>query len=498
MKSTTKKRILLSISLIAVIYFVLFLIIHYCDTVPFLERAFTGNIETADLSALPLLVLLRAVFYVLIPLLISFISTLLVEKNLKKYFRVFIETIALLYSVLGLIKIGYFFIGLDKITGIIILNGLDIAIMLISWILNVFCYKNPYFLFIDSKKGVKKRMENEENISSKTTDEDYFDTNYNLSFFAMQKDTGSQFEIVDALGNRQKAYIVNDGVVRCRFCGKTNPQVSFKKKAHAFPESLGNKLFINKNNECDDCNGVLFNSYENDLNSFLLDYLSLNGLKGKNGTRKYKSNDKKTTIKVVNGVITIEDTEGSGNVIFNDKEKTISVKYNVKEYSVVNIYKLLAKMALSVLPYNKFAKFSFISSHLRDKTLFGFEHFVFSTFSGFNYSDMTVMCFEKKVADASLPTYYFFFFNNNFSFQVPLYSDSDMIANKNKQFKIDVKFIPTPFDKIPDGGRNNRIIQVSALNDIVPIHDETIILSYNSAIEKDGKKNTFSIPENEQ
>ena len=33
---------------------------------------------------------------------------------------------------------------------------------------------------------------------------------------------------------------------RCRFCGKTGPEVKFSKKAHAIPEFLGNKKFVLK------------------------------------------------------------------------------------------------------------------------------------------------------------------------------------------------------------------------------------------------------------
>ena len=35
------------------------------------------------------------------------------------------------------------------------------------------------------------------------------------------------------LGDRQNR--------RCRFCGKTTPEVSFRKEAHALPECVGNK-----------------------------------------------------------------------------------------------------------------------------------------------------------------------------------------------------------------------------------------------------------------
>lgn len=39
----------------------------------------------------------------------------------------------------------------------------------------------------------------------------------------------------------------------CRFCGRSMPDVKFKKVAHALSESIGNKHIIN-NEECDSCN----------------------------------------------------------------------------------------------------------------------------------------------------------------------------------------------------------------------------------------------------
>jgi hypothetical protein len=39
----------------------------------------------------------------------------------------------------------------------------------------------------------------------------------------------------------------------CRFCGQAKPEVSFRKEAHALPESIGNKSLFTYY-ECDACN----------------------------------------------------------------------------------------------------------------------------------------------------------------------------------------------------------------------------------------------------
>lgn len=59
----------------------------------------------------------------------------------------------------------------------------------------------------------------------------------------------------------------------CRFCGKNEDDIAFKKVAHACPELLGqNNLVIY--DECDSCNEK-FSKYESHLSKFFLPYLSV-------------------------------------------------------------------------------------------------------------------------------------------------------------------------------------------------------------------------------
>lgn len=51
---------------------------------------------------------------------------------------------------------------------------------------------------------------------------------------------------------------------KCRFCGRAKPEVSFRKEAHALPESIGNESLFTYY-ECDTCNQAFGEGCENDF-----------------------------------------------------------------------------------------------------------------------------------------------------------------------------------------------------------------------------------------
>lgn len=75
---------------------------------------------------------------------------------------------------------------------------------------------------------------------------------------------------------------------RCRFCGKSEPAVTFKKRAHAISELCGNHHLLS-DYECDSCNSK-FSKYERQFSQFMLFYHSMLGVEGKKGVPKYQRN----------------------------------------------------------------------------------------------------------------------------------------------------------------------------------------------------------------
>ena len=75
---------------------------------------------------------------------------------------------------------------------------------------------------------------------------------------------------------------------RCRFCGQGKPNVTFKKRAHAVPEFLGNRDILSMN-ECDECNEFFATNYEDHLSKWSQYLRALSQIKGKKGKPTFKT-----------------------------------------------------------------------------------------------------------------------------------------------------------------------------------------------------------------
>jgi HNH endonuclease len=66
----------------------------------------------------------------------------------------------------------------------------------------------------------------------------------------------------------------------CRFCGLAEPEVTFRDKVHAIPESTGNKSLTTKY-ECDRCNRLFGSGIENDFGNWSKAQRAMSGVRGK-------------------------------------------------------------------------------------------------------------------------------------------------------------------------------------------------------------------------
>lgn len=309
----------------------------------------------------------------------------------------------------------------------------------------------------------------------------YYNDNYNPIFAFIQKETKGGYEITDILKGTTKkgTYYIGDIEKRCRFCGKSDPEVSFKEKTHLFPESLGNKLFISKNNECDICNHV-FSNYEVDLNTFLYPYLVLNRIHGKNGLKKYRSNDKSSRIEHTENGIKITDTLGMTKIQEDEEKKEIRYEFNINSHSLSNVYRILLKMALSILEENDFKQFTIAKNSLVNCQLLGCEILLFDFFPGFDRFELTVIGYMKKVNDPSVPTYQFAIMNGDFLLQIPIFSDSDLLKIKDKNIQISTFSVPTPFDNNAALGEKKHYTFEIKDNSVNPPSNMTVTLKYDN------------------
>ncbi len=156
----------------------------------------------------------------------------------------------------------------------------------------------------------------------------------------------------------------------CRFCGKNENEVDFKKIAHACPELLGqNNLVIY--DECDSCNEK-FSKYESHLSKFFLPYLSVVGVKGKKKIPDFQSRkdnedeNTRTSLKYTD--------DGKINLYLNSlddykvdvENKTMSIRFRNPAIKPIYVYKALLKIALSFLPQCKVQKYQLLFDWLQN------------------------------------------------------------------------------------------------------------------------------------
>ena len=300
-------------------------------------------------------------------------------------------------------------------------------------------------------------------------------------FLFIQKKTKGGYQIEDGMSGEtiDGTFYIRDEAPVCRFCGRASPTVTFRKKAHLFPESIGNKLFVSKN-ECDSCN-QLFSRYETDLITFLKPYFAFNPIRGKNGLRKYRSNDKTSTIEQTDEMIKIQGISGKEKMHLDLEKNELRYDMDIGAHSKYNIYSVLVKMALSILPENLFGNFTITRDCLMKRTLLGHEYFISTFFPGINRFELTAIGFLKKVADPRIPTYQFAIMNGSFMLQVPLFSNQDLMALDGKTFQIEPFIIPTPFDRHETFGCKKSEVIVIQDDSVTPAGQTTITMKFDDA-----------------
>lgn len=154
----------------------------------------------------------------------------------------------------------------------------------------------------------------------------------------------------------------------CRFCGRNENEVNFKKIAHVFPEAIGNKALASYY-ECDNCNQFFGSNIENEYSNFFSLYHSIMQINGKKGKPAYRFRapcDKRTDqCKEYCVEFFVNDNqpyfheckEVAGRYIEISKD-TIKISKPVGKCNMIAVYKAIVKMAISVMPVEELILFS--------------------------------------------------------------------------------------------------------------------------------------------
>ncbi|MGV8937412.1 MAG: HNH endonuclease [Allorhizobium sp.] len=152
----------------------------------------------------------------------------------------------------------------------------------------------------------------------------------------------------------------------CRFCGRTKPEVTFKKVAHAIPEGLGNKSLVSAY-ECDPCNEFFGNGIEDDLGKWSKPMRTLARISGKNGVPTLKKGgdqswrieyDRQTGFKV-------ESYEDDPIFELDEKNSKLKLRLRREAHVPLAVLKAFWKIAYTIMPEEELPNFQDILRWIR-------------------------------------------------------------------------------------------------------------------------------------
>lgn len=233
---------------------------------------------------------------------------------------------------------------------------------------------------------------------------------------------------------------------KCRFCGRSEPEVKFRKIAHAIPESIENNNIFS-NYECDECNKKFGDTIESDFSNYLFPGRIASCILGKKGTITYKVDDN-NRIDVQNENWQIK-SDGSIKLLEEIDENTLQFNLKRQPYVPINVYKALVKMALTVMPEDEICNFGETIKWLQtDKPsiedCFG-QNIISRFFPGIEkFPFIKASLFKRKNDEEIIPAYQFLLCFSNYYFQivVPCFKKDIHLDEKTFSFKV----FPTPLD----------------------------------------------------
>lgn len=254
---------------------------------------------------------------------------------------------------------------------------------------------------------------------------------------------------------------------KCRFCHKGEPEVTFTKIAHIFPESIGNKALATLY-ECDTCNDHFGKTIENDYGNFFLYYHSVAGIRGKRKIPRIKSKtgiydsdgnfipDFELYWEPIDGVQGEQCLKVISNIPIENRQScpnTIQLEEIHPNCCPVGVYKALVKMAISVMPFTELPLFDHTIEWLLDthsNNIYSSKRLLvrYVMIPGFNVTKYPhFMLYRRKRNIWGMPYMIFNLTYGLFSLLVEIPRDNDMNTMDISSFP----FPPIPFHTSSEG-----------------------------------------------
>jgi len=243
----------------------------------------------------------------------------------------------------------------------------------------------------------------------------------------------------------------------CRFCGKDEPEVTFKDEAHALPAAFGNTGLFSYY-ECDVCNHLFGEGIENHLGNWSKPMRTLSRIKGRNGvpTIKKPGRDNGWRVEYADTGFQLEEYEDEPFFELDEQAKQLRFELHRDTYIPVAALKGLVKIGLTLIPDVETQHFRETYDWIRDTDHlrnFVAEFPVFRTFvPGPMRNDLIVlMLMRRRAAIDTVPYAFFTFAYGNEVLQVFLPSISQDQCINGKPLSLPPFPNPGPPDPVRHG-----------------------------------------------
>jgi hypothetical protein len=227
----------------------------------------------------------------------------------------------------------------------------------------------------------------------------------------------------------------------CRFCGGKPPEKTFRKRAHAVSELLGNKIMVSLY-ECDDCN-KRFSRFEDDLAKMTLPARSVGWVIGASGVPTLVSTsggaEREARMKFKGGTLEISHDAGHSAVVEDELAKTLTFTYVEQPYRPLGAYKALCKSAFTLLPHDELVNFEELKQWLlrddliSDRIYSDGSHICYKTFvPAFRPFRQPIVALLKRNdrIDAGYVSFFIAFGNVSYQIFLPCPAKDDYLRGK--------------------------------------------------------------------
>jgi len=276
---------------------------------------------------------------------------------------------------------------------------------------------------------------------------------------------------------------------KCRFCGKSYPDVKFKKEAHVIAQGLGNRFLLN-NFECDTCN-AWFGRFESDFVNYI-DYMrKVAGVENKNQRKQQGTSvtDSPGLTFHINGEVYHIGSEYITSHEIDNESRLARFTIKIKPYRPLHIYKMLLKIALCCVPEDEIDNFKIAIALLQDSSIDPrvkangyFKVFEASVPGGVHFVKPFGVLYSKllEAREELYPekTFCFFFASRVWQIFLPFNTrDKDLVG---KKFEVIVSPLPIEKGFVEENGMVSRKIIDLSSEELVRDKSEQIVIQFDS------------------